>query len=184
MEGANHTTPSDACDGPLVSDGVIVRDTQTQGFGLTRDGNFVLSEALDVHSFSFAQALHSFDMLVVNGTALINTENKLRAPRTVIGVGAHGELLMFQVDGIERLKIGPTLADLATWCVQVRIVEATKRHDATHHSTQLGFQWAINLDGGGSSTVVYKGKLWNDPKCHSAPFGRCVRDVSTMPCIK
>ena len=43
---------------------------------------------------------------------------------------------------------------------------------------------AINLDGGGSATLVLNGTLANFPSdhCTNAPMWRCARKVSTVIC--
>jgi exopolysaccharide biosynthesis protein len=63
-----------------------------------------------------------------------------RHPRTVVGIDATGTQLTFLVvDGRQpKLSIGMTLAELS------------------HEMIQLGCTAAINLDGGGSTTLVYR----------------------------
>ncbi|RAV22496.1 phosphodiester glycosidase family protein [Paenibacillus contaminans] len=69
-----------------------------------------------------------------------------RAPRTVIGNFRNDQILIIVTDGYdERGGSGSTLAEL---------------QDKMH---QLGIQDAYNLDGGGSSTLVFDGKVVNRP---------------------
>jgi hypothetical protein len=67
-------------------------------------------------------------------------------PRTGIGVTANGRLLLVVVDGRrERWSKGPTFFGFA------RIMRSQ------------GAVWAMNLDGGGSSTMVVEGEVVNRP---------------------
>jgi hypothetical protein len=69
-----------------------------------------------------------------------------RHPRTGIGVTARGRILMVVVDGRQpRWSLGPTMAEFA------QIMK------------DLGAVHALNLDGGGSSTMVVRDKVMNRP---------------------
>ena len=83
----------------------------------------------------------------LNPDAFIN----MRHPRTVIGVDDDGAIWMAAIDGRQpEHSIGMTLPDLA------RLAERLKLRDA------------LNLDGGGSTTMVVKGNIVNKP---SDPMG-------------
>jgi len=69
-----------------------------------------------------------------------------RAPRTVVGNFKNDQLLFLVTDGYdERGSSGATLAEL-----QDKLV-------------QLGIKNAYNLDGGGSSSLIYEGQVINKP---------------------
>jgi exopolysaccharide biosynthesis protein len=68
-----------------------------------------------------------------------------RNPRTGIGVTRSGKVLLVVVDGRRRKAKGMTLSRFA------RLFR------------DLGATWALNLDGGGSSTMVIKGNIVNRP---------------------
>jgi len=68
-----------------------------------------------------------------------------RHPRTGVGVTGSGRLLFMVVDGRWKRSRGMTLA---------RFAKEFRR---------LGAVWALNLDGGGSTTMVIKGKVVNRP---------------------
>jgi hypothetical protein len=69
-----------------------------------------------------------------------------RNPRTGIGVTADGSILMVTVDGRKSSSVGMTLIGFAKYMVQ------------------LGAQYAVNLDGGGGSTMWVNGLgVVNDP---------------------
>lgn len=68
-----------------------------------------------------------------------------RNPRTGIGVTPKGKLLLVTVDGRQRRSVGMTPRQFA---------KVFRR---------LGARWALNLDGGGSTTMFVKGGLVNRP---------------------
>ncbi|MBI2123030.1 MAG: phosphodiester glycosidase family protein, partial [Armatimonadetes bacterium] len=68
-----------------------------------------------------------------------------RAPRTAVGITEAGKLLLVTVDGRSRQNTGMTLRELA----QVMI--------------SLSAREAMNLDGGGSATMVVGGRIMNEP---------------------
>jgi hypothetical protein len=76
----------------------------------------------------------------------------MRHPRTLIGVDAAGKIWMAAIDGRETdYSIGMTLPDL------VRL------------SVRLNLQDALNLDGGGSTTMVVNGRIVNKPSDPTGP---------------
>jgi exopolysaccharide biosynthesis protein len=69
-----------------------------------------------------------------------------RAARTVVGNYKHDQLLFIVTDGVDESgNSGATLAELQS------------------KLQQLGIQDAYNLDGGGSSTLVFNGQVINHP---------------------
>lgn len=75
-----------------------------------------------------------------NPTSFVNT----RHPRTAIGTGKDGTLVLVTVDGRQPKKsIGMTIPELAALMLE------------------LGCEEAMNLDGGGSTTMVIGGKVAN-----------------------
>lgn len=69
-----------------------------------------------------------------------------RNPRTAIGITADGKVLLMVVDGREPgYSVGMDLVELA---------KELKRNGAV---------WAVNLDGGGSATMVVNGRVVNRP---------------------
>jgi len=89
---------------------------------------------------------------------------KLVAPRTSVGVGKDGSLLLLQVDGIE-VTSGMDLYQFADLLVSV------------------GAWNAINLDGGGSSTSWYEGKVFDNPHCDDTPTV-CERSIASITCVR
>ena len=69
-----------------------------------------------------------------------------RHPRTLVGTHADGSLWLVTVDGRQpTLSVGMTLAELRAF------------------ARALGLRNALNLDGGGSTTMWVKGKVVNSP---------------------
>ena len=67
-------------------------------------------------------------------------------PRTGVGIRADGKILLVTVDGRRpRYSRGMTMLGFARFM------------------KSLGAEWALNLDGGGSTTMVVKGRVMNRP---------------------
>lgn len=79
---------------------------------------------------------------------------KARHPRTAVGLTRDNKLLLVTVDGRQTISVGVSLPDLADLMAK------------------LGAVSAINLDGGGSTTLSVRGILVN------APSGGIEREVS------
>ncbi|KAG2378631.1 hypothetical protein C9374_008270 [Naegleria lovaniensis] len=102
----------------------------------------------------------------------------LAAPRVAIGNDINGNLMILQVNGYEPQKLGLNV------------------YEMTDLLLFLGFQNAVNLDGGGSATTFIKGypTLFNTCSdscseiegnmCPNAKIGRCERHVTTIVCLK
>jgi hypothetical protein len=73
-----------------------------------------------------------------------------RHPRTGVGLTQDGSALFVTVDGRRATAVGMTLREFAIFM------------------RALGAVWAVNLDGGASSTMVVRGKVANSP---SDPYG-------------
>ncbi|HLA24080.1 MAG TPA: phosphodiester glycosidase family protein [bacterium] len=68
-----------------------------------------------------------------------------RAPRTAVGITNAGKLIFVTVDGRSARNTGMTLGELSALMVHLGAVEA------------------MNLDGGGSATMVVGGRIVNEP---------------------
>lgn len=107
-------------------------------------------------SFGWPGVLDSvggFPLLVKDGSVVAKKCAEAicgRHPRTGVGVTADGRLLLITVDGRRRgHSVGMTLTEFA------------------REFERLGATWALNLDGGGSSTMVVRGKVVNRPSDRS-----------------
>lgn len=119
--------------------------------GLTRTGDLVggkyLSEK-DLMRQKPYQGVSFVPILIQKGKPLSIPKDwqNQRQPRTLIGEYANGDLIFIVVDGRQAdYSIGVTLEDL-----QIKLID-------------FGVKDAYNLDGGGSSAFVFKGKLLNRP---------------------
>ena len=75
-----------------------------------------------------------------------------RHPRTVIGTAGDGRIWLITVDGRNKaLSLGMSFAELQTLITRVGLVDA------------------LNLDGGGSTTMVVKGAVVNHPSDPTGP---------------
>src|SRR4030095_1449422 len=75
-----------------------------------------------------------------------------RHPRTIVGVDRAGTIWLGVIDGRQPdFSIGMTFADLQRLC------------------DRLGLVSALNLDGGGSTTMVVNGRLVNKPSDPEGP---------------
>lgn len=80
-----------------------------------------------------------------DGAAVPGLDPVVREPRSAAGITAEGRLILLTADGRESTSVGITLAETA---------EQLRRAGAVH---------GINLDGGGSSTMVFRGRVVNAP---------------------
>ena len=105
-------------------------------------------------------------LLVRNGRATPPSEPTSfvvgRHPRTLLGWTGDGDVLLVTVDGRQTGRAeGMTLAEAARMMVR------------------LGATDALNLDGGGSTTFVHKGKVLNRPSDRAVNNGRGTAIVQT-----
>ena len=172
------------CMGPMVSDGVIVAnktsDPGTVCIGYGQEGGASSSSA----SWFFGaidddeavanllprmeNLLCGFGWVAYNGVAEPYHAGGLIAPRTIIGIDGQGALVLAVVDGSEVMKTGMTMAQVAAYAVDT-----------------LGLAYAINLDGGGSSTSFYpaQGGVQGCPTAIDFPV--CLeRPVVTISCLR
>jgi exopolysaccharide biosynthesis protein len=112
---------------------------------------------------------------IVNGAGLLRVKGRVltgwheeslntevfvgaRHPRTLIGVDRHGAIWLAAIDGRQPdQSVGMTFADLQRLCDRLELTDA------------------LNLDGGGSTTMVVKGRVVNQPV--DGKEGRAVGDA-------
>jgi exopolysaccharide biosynthesis protein len=102
--------------------------------------------------------------LLVHGDEIVAPSHSSRAPRTIIGWNAAGDLLLVTIDGRQPGRAyGMTLLEAA---------------DLIH---RLGAVEALNLDGGGSTTFVKKGKVVNRPSSDGGHERSVAVSVAIVP---
>eukprot|EP01051_Picozoa_sp_SAG22_P009506 SAG22_NODE_797_length_7135_cov_211.841103_8_plen_305_part_00 len=177
------------CDaGVFISGGKVLGSGGFGGmFGVTNDNQWVIGtvDNATVEKLQITYAVNAFAWLVRNGSSVVGTKGGEIAPRTTIGTTKDGKLLVLEVDGCEppvhahapglggraelsggcKYKIGRTLYDMAEMLVQ---------HGAHH---------AINLDGGGSSTVFANGSVINRPTSTDIWSVSVERGVTVIACV-
>jgi hypothetical protein len=80
------------------------------------------------------------------------TFTDIRHPRTIIGRDRHGALWLVAIDGRQpNHSVGMTFAELLALCDRLELVDA------------------LNLDGGGSTTMVVKDQIVNKPSDAAGP---------------
>uniref|UniRef100_A0A8D0GKR3 N-acetylglucosamine-1-phosphodiester alpha-N-acetylglucosaminidase n=1 Tax=Sphenodon punctatus TaxID=8508 RepID=A0A8D0GKR3_SPHPU len=189
QNGGFFDTVTGECLGNIVSNGRLVRNAggvQNAQFGIRKDGTMVfgyLSEedVLDTVN-PFVQLVSGVVWLLRNKTVYIG-ESKVAecdktqttgdfdkfintiSARTAVGHNEQGQLVLFHADGQTDGR-GLNLWDLA------------------HFLKDHGVVNAINLDGGGSATLVLNGTLASYPSDHCEDnMWRCPRSISTVLCI-
>jgi hypothetical protein len=105
-------------------------------------------------------------LLRVRGRQVISWDNErlsgpnfveTRHPRTLIGVDRRGDIWLAVVDGRQAQSAGMTFTDMQRLADRLQLTDA------------------LNLDGGGSSTMVVQGKVVNRPSDATGP--RAVSDA-------
>jgi len=80
------------------------------------------------------------------------TFTEIRHPRTLIGIDRRGAMWLVAIDGRQPdHSVGMTFAELLALCNRLDLVDA------------------LNLDGGGSTTMVVKGEIVNKPSDAAGP---------------
>lgn len=155
--------------GYVIRNGVLYRDTAAKGredLVIWADGSFSIVCEDEVTAQELleqgAEQVFSFGPgLLENGEITVGVSDevgraKASNPRTAIGILEEGHYVFVVSDGRSAESEGLSLYELAEFL------------------QSLGVQTAYNLDGGGSSTMVYQGALVNQP---SGGKERAVTDI-------
>ncbi|XP_060073566.1 N-acetylglucosamine-1-phosphodiester alpha-N-acetylglucosaminidase-like [Ylistrum balloti] len=177
------------CFGSIVSNGRIVRDSggiQNVYFGIKENGDIFtgyLTEA-DMAKEKFIQLVGGVIWLIRNGEVNINEsiDYECSAPlpvamtmqnfsstlsaRSAVAVDREGRVILMQVDGNTHQR-GVNLYEFADILLKFGVVQA------------------VNLDGGGSSSLLINNTMINQPPdiCKDDARFRCPRPVSTILCV-
>ena len=144
--------------GYVIRNGKLYRSTAVSGsedLVIYKDGSFeIINEsevtAEDLIAKGAVQTLSFGPALVENGKVSVDSDDEVgRAmasnPRTAIGIKSDGTYVFVVSDGRTDESEGLSLLQLAEFM------------------ENLGAETAYNLDGGGSSTMVFKGNIVNTP---------------------
>lgn len=178
-----------ACLGNVISDGRLAHDAgeiQNAHFGIKENGNLFfgyIPESENVKQ-SFTNLVGGVLWLIRNGESYIDISKKTECPdtqststlqgfidvisaRTAVGHDKLGRLVIVQVDG-KSYQRGVTLYEFTELLLSFGVVNA------------------INLDGGGSATLVVNGTVVNYPsntkQINNVSYS-IARQVSTVICV-
>ncbi len=161
--------------GYVIKNGVLYRDTVRQGSDtedlvIYADGSFAIVDETEVSAQELIDSgvvqLFAFGpALVENGEIAVSSGEEVgRAkssnPRTAIGIVDELHYILVVADGRTNESEGLSLYDLA------QVMQ------------QYGCVTAYNLDGGGSSTMVFNGEVINNPTTSGSNISqRAVSDI-------
>jgi exopolysaccharide biosynthesis protein len=140
--------------GITISDGKVIESSPSENqpiIGLTSKGSLIAGTytLAELRQLGVQQALTFGPVLIQNGEIRIRGNGGWGyAPRTAIGQRADGTIIFIVTDG--RFIHGPSNVGASLL-------------DVAELMQQYGAVVAANLDGGSSTTMVYKGKLVNQP---------------------
>ncbi len=160
--------------GYVLRNGVLYRETadgETEDLVIYADGSFgIISEAqVSARSLSEAGAMQVLSFgpaLVTEGSISVTEEEEVGLamasnPRTAIGELGELHYVFVVSDGRTKESAGLTLYELAEFM------------------QTLGVATAYNLDGGGSATMVFQGKVVNQPTTN----GRSIKERSVSDIV-
>ncbi len=123
---------------PLKADGVMYSSgkppAEGGAFAFEKDGRFRLLPAAEYRPETWT-SLVSGDRMLLTGGKNTAPEQGARAPRTAVGTAPDGRLVLLVIDGRTAESAGATLRETAEFL------------------REAGCTDALNLDGGGSSTM-------------------------------
>lgn len=154
--------------GILIQDGKVLYRDKSKIYsiiGMDKHNVLVLGRYTfkQIQNMGIRDAVTFQPFLIVNGVPAITKGDGGwgLAPRTAIGQTKDGRILLLVIDGRQISSIGASMKD---------IIDIMQRFGAYN---------AANLDGGASSTMVYRGKVINHPYSY---YGS--RDVPSAFIIK
>ena len=158
--------------GFVMRNGVTYRESSMgyEALAILEDGSFLTAQEDDVSLAALAEAgaVHVLSFgpaLVKNGEIAVTAEDEVGKamadnPRTAIGMIAPCHYVLIVSDGRTRESEGLTLLQLAEFM------------------QGLGVETGYNLDGGGSSTMVFMGQVVNNPTTNGRKISeRSVSDI-------
>ncbi len=134
--------------------GSVIRDGQEYGepvdgtwkfFGFKKDNRMYINNYSSVDTSEYRWAMEFFPALIVNGENVVDGSFGMGIqPRSSVGQAQNGDFMMLVIDG---RQIGYSLGTTVAECAKI-----LERYNAYQ---------AMNLDGGSSSVMIYKGTQIN-----------------------
>lgn len=157
-----------SCVTPIIVNGTVMNNEPQGTFqciGMFQNGSWILGYVDPSLYPQVRNMMCGFQFLVVDGEEYSFTDPEI-APRTVFGIDGNGALITLVAEGSEVEYTGLTLNQTSQWI------------------KNLGARYAINMDGGGSSTSYWtdNGGVQGCPTCIDQPYC-CSRSVTTILCI-
>lgn len=173
--------PKAACEGNLVIGGGVRQFPSDALTNIAVNGTHALAGYLTNGSMALSLGVSSLvsgrGWLVRGGKQYVNASREWPggpndpfvrelAPRTGVGVRGDGTGMLLTIDGIEGTSLA---AGCSLW-------------EFANLFLDLGAIQAVNMDGGGSTTAVYNGKVFNKPHCADT-WTVCERAVTSVACV-
>lgn len=160
INGDRYNTETGEPAGLLVMNGVVCHPVNGRPFfAILNDGTAVIRSA-GGRTDDVVEAVSGYQILVKNGQNIAPV-NKLN-PRTAIGLKADGTVVMFVVDGRQDPdSVGMDYPELAQAMIALGCVDV------------------LELDGGGSSTLLAQREATDDLECRNSPSYGYERKVSS-----
>ena len=171
--------PHAACIGKAISNNhALCHDCSNEhivSLALTKQNNWVIGHKLTEYS-NYQQLIPGFNehaWIIQNGKICVSHDNNAMvvAPRSIVALTDKGTMIWMVVDGCEYCLLGSnggmTLKDAAKWL----------------HQSFPNVKHAMNLDGGGSSTLLYKSKVVNHPTAYDVLPIQSQRPISNILCL-
>ncbi len=163
-------------EGYVIRNGTLYRDSirssRFEDLAILYDGSLFPFYEKDytprdlLHKYGAMQVLGFGPTLLKDGQLVVDTDtevniyhDKLGNPRTIIGIVEPGHYFFVVADGRTKESFGPTLYHMAL------VMQ------------ELGCDIAYNLDGGGSATLYFNGRVVNYPSTDGTYKERSVSDI-------
>ena len=169
--------PHAACEGNLILNNVLTQYLSPDRTNVAVNATHALvgySTSATVGASAASSLVSGLGWLVRDGASYVKSAREYSsssfftewAPRTGAGWRADGAGLLLTVDGIEGTSktAGADLFEFADLLIE------------------LGAVAAMNLDGGGSTTAVLRGAVYNQPHCADT-WAVCERLVTSTTCV-
>lgn len=130
--------------GSLIRDGIEMGKPMGgtwKFFGFKKDNRMYVNNYNDVDVSEYRWAIEFYPALIINGASVVDgTAGMGIQPRSAVGQAANGDFFMLVIDGRQAFySYGTTVAECANILTR-------------YHAVQ-----AMNIDGGSSSVMIYKG---------------------------